>query len=566
MRAERDEILNYRDFPVLYVDDEPENLRIFELTFKREFKILVASSGQEALDIINTRPVALVLSDHRMPGMTGVEFLSRVCELDSKTVRIMVTAFGDAETLQAAVNNGSIYRFIPKPWSPEEMRVSLRRGIEVYALESDRTELLRELTLLNQVSKRINRELDLDALMDLLVDTITGEFGFDGAGLLLFDGAGKSLSWGRLAPRDSEANVELADHKIQASRASDFVERLKQGRAFTLSMEEALSLETPVRHWVTEVAADQILVLPLSGKDGVIGALAVDNRRGGGRFGQTDRRLLDGLANQAGIALQNASLVEDLRRTREQILRADRLGTLGTMAAGLAHEINNPLVSIHTFLSMAPQKRNDDDTDFWTDYHELASKEVERIRRLVNTMRRLGQAGGSQDKRESFEIGELVLEVITLLQQEASAANVTLQVQCETGLGKLLAVRDQVHQVILNLALNAIQASPAGSEVRIRVFADPVDGAVNIEFSDQGAGISEEHLEQIFDPFFTTKGPDQGSGLGLMICHRIVTEHEGTIEVISEVGEGATFRVRFPAGSDLGAGVAAAAEAPIPRA
>ena len=204
---------------------------------------------------------------------------------------------------------------------------------------------------------------------------------------------------------------------------------------------------------------------------------------------------------------------------------------------------------------MAPDKRNDDDTDFWTDYHELASKEVERIRRLVNTMRRLGRGGGSEVHRETFDAGELVLEVITLLQQEASAAEVTLQVQCESELSKLVAVRDQVHQVFLNLALNAIQASPARGEVRIRLHADAVDQMLNIEFSDQGPGVSEEHLEQIFDPFFTTKGPDQGSGLGLMICHRIVSEHAGTIEVMTREGEGATFRVRLPVASDVGAGL-----------
>jgi len=119
-------------------------------------------------------------------------------------------------------------------------------------------------------------------------------------------------------------------------------------------MDEALELEAPIRGWVTEVAAEQIFVAPLTGKNGTIGALAVDNRRGGASFSSDDRALLEGLADHAVVAIENARMVEDLRRTREQIVRADRLGTLGTLAAGLAHEINNPLVSIHTFMSMAP--------------------------------------------------------------------------------------------------------------------------------------------------------------------------------------------------------------------
>src|SRR5262249_12322145 len=141
-------------------------------------------------------------------------------------------------------------------------------------------------------------------------------------------------------------------------------------------------------------AAEEILVAPLHGKDDLVGALYVDNRRGGTSFASDDRTLLEGLSNQAAIALENARLVDDLRRSREQVRRADRLGSLGTLAAGLAHEINNPLVSINTFLSMAPSKRHEQDTEFWGSYHALTCREVERIRGLVETMRRLGRGGG----------------------------------------------------------------------------------------------------------------------------------------------------------------------------
>ena len=98
-----------------------------------------------------------------MPGMTGIELLARVNQLDPKTVRFLVTAYGDAETLSSAINDGSIYRFIPKPWTPEDMRVNLRRGIEIYALDREREQLVRELSLLNRVSRSITQELALRA-------------------------------------------------------------------------------------------------------------------------------------------------------------------------------------------------------------------------------------------------------------------------------------------------------------------------------------------------------------------------------------------------------------------
>ena len=130
----------------------------------------------------------------------------------------------------------------------------------------------------------------------------------------------------------------------------------------------------------------------------------------------------------------------------------------------------------------------------------------------------------------------------------------TLEARRDAGTPKLVAVRDHIHQVVLNLLLNAIQASPSGGRVVIHSHPDPESGSVCIDVTDSGGGIPEEHLSRIFDPFFTTKDPDQGSGLGLMICHRLVTEHAGIIEVRSREGEGTSFCVRLPAGEGTGPG------------
>ena len=545
MRPRPDQILDYREYPVLYVDDEPENLRIFELAFRREFAVLTAESGEQAIERLNTEPVALVLSDHRMPGMTGVEFLTRAHDLDPKTVRILVTAYGDASTLGSAINSGAIYKFVPKPWQPDEMRMTLRRGIEVYALDREREQLVRELTLLNRVSKSLTQELALEPLIELLLGTVTGDLGYDGAALLFFDAAEERLDRGHFAPEGPVAS-SLEDLAFNANTAPSFLRRLRDGAAVQLSIDDALSLETPVRRWVTEVAAEQILVVPLLGNQRAIGALAVDNRSGGARFTGDDETMLEGLSHQAVVAIENARLVEDLRRSREQVRRADRLGTLGTLAAGLAHEINNPLVSIHTFLSLAPQKRETDDAEFWGDYHALASREVDRIRRLVEIMQGLGREGGSADSGEACDLAEISTGVVALLQPEAERARVALMLESDERTPKLVAVRDHLHQIFTNLILNALHATPPGGEVRIAIAPDPDRDAVCIEVSDSGEGIPEEHLAKVFDPFFSTKDPDRGSGLGLMVCHRLVSDRGGEIEVESQEGRGACFRVRLP--------------------
>lgn len=548
MQVRPQRLLDYREFPVLYVDDEPENLRIFELGFRRDFSVLTATSGEQGLTMLSQRPIAVVLSDQKMPGLSGVEFLSRARDLDAKTIRILITAYGDAATLGSAINEGCIYRYIAKPWQPEDLRLAVRRAIEVYALDRERDQLLRELTTLNRVARTISRELDLDPLLALLLESVVGELGFDAASLLLFDERGRGLRLARMLPPGA-VSVTLAGMEIQAEEAPRFFQRLETGDLQLLSLDQAGAYEAPIRRWVNEVAADQLLVVPLVGKHRVIGALAVDNRRGGPHFEADERLLLDGFATQAAIAIANAQLVDALRRSRQQVARADRLGTVGTLAAGVAHEINNPLVSIQTFLTLAPSKRGDADPEFWGPYHELALSELERIRGLVATMGRLARGGGERGQRSLCDVAVVCEEAMRLLAHEACEAGVTLAIRVEGETPKVEAVREQIHQVLLNLLLNAIQATPPGGRVDLRVWGESGEApAVKIEVRDSGCGIERDHIEQIFDPFFTTKGPDQGTGLGLMICHHIVTDHGGSIEVESEPGAGAVFRVRLPLG------------------
>jgi two-component system NtrC family sensor kinase len=547
VRPRPNRLMDHREFPLLYVDDEPDNLRIFELSFRREFSILTASTGEEGLQVFNENPVAVVLSDYRMPGMNGVEFLSRVHEIDSKAVRILVTAYGDAETLGEAINDGGIYKFIAKPWEPEDMGLTIRRAIEAYALDRERDGLLDELTLINRLSRSMHRELDLDRLLKLLLEAAYNELEFDGAALLFFDKAGEQLSWAQILPEGDVAR-RLREISISRQSAPRFVARLRGGETQSVRLDEPFGLEPPLRDWATEVSADEIIVVPLVGQREVIAALAVDQRSGGRRFGADDRTLLDGLAIQAVIAIENARLVEDLRNSREQVRRADRLGTLGTLAAGLAHEINNPLVCINTFLTLAPQKQGSNDLEFWGDFHSLAQSEFERIRGLVATMSRLGHADGEVAVQQAVDIGGLAHEVTRLLQRELKVAGVTLSVEVNPQTEKISAVRDQLHQVLLNLLLNAIHATPNGGSVSVLVEPDrdrPYD-IVSVAVEDTGSGIPEEHLERIFDPFFTTKEPDEGTGLGLMITHQIVADHGGVIEVRSQPGSGTCFRVRLP--------------------
>ncbi len=409
-----------------------------------------------------------------------------------------------------------------------------------------------ELTRLNRLSRSLHRERELEPLLDRLLETVTGELGFGGAGVLFRGVAGVALAWRRFA-RAADRSRGLRDIRNTPPSAPRFLQRLGHGETQLLTREEGRELEAPLRHWPGAVAAEQMLVVPLVGRNRVLGALAVDNRRGGPSFSDDDRARLEVLVHQSALAIENIRFVDDLRRLRAPSPRADRLAALGRLAAGVAHEIHNPLVSVHTFLQMARSKRREADDEFWTEYHALACREADRIRRLVDSMARLEPGCAAPPGRaEVFDPGALAGDVVTLLRDEADRAQVMLTLERDPETPKIRAVQSEIQQVFLHLLRNAIHASPERAEVRVRVFSDRGGDAVGVEVNDRGAGISEEDLERIFDPFFTTRAPGGGPGLGLMTCHRIVSDHGGSIQVRSREGQGASFCLRLPCGIRAG--------------
>ena len=407
------------------------------------------------------------------------------------------------------------------------------------------------------MSQSLHRERALEPLLDRLLETVTGELGFTGAGILFRGVAGEALAWRRFASA-ADRSLGLRDLRSTASTAPQFLRRLLGGESQLLSADAAPELEPPLRHWLAAVGAEQMLLIPLMGRNRGLGALAVDNRQGAPRFTDDDRARLELLVHQCALAVENIRFVDDLRRLQEPSPRADRLAALGRLAAGLAHEIHNPLVSAHTFMTLAPEKRREPDDEFWVEYHAIASREVDRIRRLVDAMARLEPGEPGPGSIQAFDPGALAARVATRVREEADRAQVVLTLECDPEIPKIHAVKHEIQQVFLHLMRNAIHASPAGAEVRVCVLPDPAGNGVCVEVIDRGTGISEEDLERIFDPFFTTQGARTrrpGAGPDDLPPHRGgPRRHDRKFEARkARKGRDRRFCVRaFPAGSDLG--------------
>jgi signal transduction histidine kinase len=374
--------IEYKSYPILYVDHEELARRTFELQYGRDFDIQTARTSEEALPILNTENIAVVIADQRIAKVSGVELLSQIRSTHPEVVRILTTAYTDLEVVIQAINAGNVYRYVSRPYNEEEVRTVIRQAIEHHYLIKERERLYSE--------------------------------------------------------------------KIETMR---------------------------------------------------------------------------------------------------KIARANRLSAMGILAAGMAHEINNPLVSISTFLQMLPHKYAEasKDKEYWEELYGVAVHEVERIRQLVHQLLSYSKTV-TPEKFEPVSINGLIQEMVVFIENEAKKKGVLIKRELGADLPMGLMDRNRLKQVFLNLLLNAVQATGRGGTITVSsrcIIEDNENQFLQVSVSDTGSGISEENIEKLFTPFFTTK-KSEGSGLGLMTCHHIIDDHRGTIEVKSELGKGTTFNIQLP--------------------
>jgi two-component system NtrC family sensor kinase len=243
-----------------------------------------------------------------------------------------------------------------------------------------------------------------------------------------------------------------------------------------------------------------------------------------------------------GYAQDLESMVETrtaaLQSAQAQLMRAEKLAALGTLASGVAHEVNNPLQPLLTNLEMALEDL-DAERPIDRELLEFAKEDVQRIQRIVTRLLEFARPG--QSAAHPMHIDEVIREVLTLANKQLEHARVKVKTDLKAQ-RRINGSPDQLKQVFLNLIVNAMEAMPNGGEVLIAT-SEQYDQLV-LTVRDTGSGITEEQLPQVFDPFFTTKA--DGTGLGLSVSYGIIEGHGGQIEVHSEPGNFTEFTVRLP--------------------
>ncbi len=236
--------------------------------------------------------------------------------------------------------------------------------------------------------------------------------------------------------------------------------------------------------------------------------------------------------------------VTDRVSLEDRIVQADKLSSIGLLAAGVAHEVNTPLAVISSYAQMLAKRVNEDPTH--AKALEKITQQTFRASEIVNSL--LNFSRTASNDFTSMDINEAIRETISLVEPQLRKARVEVVPRLQPDLPPIRGVAGRLQQVCLNLFLNARDAMPDGGRLEVVTSIDPgAEDQIRIEVRDSGVGMTREQLSRIFDPFFTTKGPKRGTGLGLSISYGIIEEHSGRLSASSAPGEGTTFVIELPA-------------------
>ncbi len=395
--------------------------------------------------------------------------------------------------------------------------------------------------------------LDIDEILRLVLEGLTKNIGFDRARLYLVNEKRNVLECKMAVGIDEERIKGIAlrldpEDSVVArsiSKKQPFVipDAGKDPRV-NLVIKEKFNLHS-------------LVVIPLLVKGKALGAIAADFAEPNKNVTKEALESMMAFAQQAGLAIHNAFMYQelktfsqqmeekiqkttaDLNKTEAQLIRSEKLAALGQLAAGIAHEIRNPLTSINILIhslasNLPPGTSHKEDLN-------VIEEEIHRINEIVDQFLRFAKpASPLFQKAEASSIFE---ETLQLLRPQIEKQRIVVKKEFKT-LPPILMDREQMKQVILNLLLNAVQAMPEGGHLSLKGHVLEGDRWVTLSVQDSGVGIPDEDICKLFDPFFSTK--EGGVGLGLSIAHRITDQHHGKIEVESAPGKGTCFTIWLP--------------------
>jgi two-component system NtrC family sensor kinase len=530
---------------ILIVDDERDIRQLLrEMLSLEGHEVTEAANGAEALARLRDASFDVVVTDVRMPSLSGVELLRRVREVSSSTEVIVATAYAELDTAIECMRAGA-FDLLRKPFNLQELFSCVARALEKRRLNVS-TDLVR-------LSQALFEQNAIEELPRAIVESVRSFMAADAVVLALPDTDGKlQAAYAHGLAGEEEGRLTLA-------LGEQLVRMLPQDQ--TPAVLGPLGGDWRFKDFQQLPPHLSVLLMPLTVKERLLGVFIILRRSETRPLnrGEQDRASL--LASHSVLALENA-------RMAGQLTASQRMASMGLVAAGISHEISNPaafvlsnLQFIQKGLSMLSRSLSPEPNRVsgWVEWGPRLQEEFEaiqqataeasegtrRICEIVKDMRALsrmddGAAGW-------FELNEAIRSALRITRAETTPA-ATVIVELADGI-QVKGSPGRVSQVFSNLLINAAQALSEwrGSRREIRITSYRAGDLAIVEVADTGPGIAPEHLSRVFQPFFTTKGMTTGTGLGLSISRDIVRRLGGDLEVQSEQGVGTVFTVSLPA-------------------
>ena len=407
---------------------------------------------------------------------------------------------------------------------------------------------------ISDLSHAMTSILNINEIATKIINTITDTMFIDSASLLVYD---RDKNNYRLYFTTVD-ELQGKDFRVETDHVLvSFLSRLKKA----IFVEDLLSEQEYILSYdVLKKSFNYLrasLIIPLFFKDELVSILSLGEKKSGLMYTSNDLKLLKTLGDQTAIAIENANafkLVEDYAKrlesanrelldTQAQLIQAEKMSAIGQLAAGIAHEIRNPLNIIEGARYYLSQNLAREKSPVIEQYLNYIKHEVDRTNRLIDALLKFSKPGSTNF--ELVDVNILINDVLTLTRKQIVDNKIEVIKNLDYGLPKIMADLNNIWHVFINVIMNSIQAMPGGGELRVSTgFQKEISNKVFISFADNGSGIKKEDLPRIFDPFFTTK--DTGSGLGLSVSYKIVEAHNGNITIYSDTEKGTKFIIELP--------------------
>jgi signal transduction histidine kinase len=433
----------------------------------------------------------------------------------------------------------------------EDIGIQIGRAIEDARLHIELQQVRELLQTLYTISDDLATSLDLDWVLSRVLDlSISATDARHGSIFLV---PSPETTTPRVLRRDLQAEeADKAISEVLTDGLAGWVVQHKEGTIIVDTAQDPRWLAFPDDMSPPRSA----LAVPLVANGRVLGVLTLDHGEVN-HFQIQHMGLMRAIAHQASTAIEKARLhkelshladilaerveerTRELRETQAQLVQAEKLAALGELAAGIAHEINNPLHILQLYVEHMNSMVTPE-TPF-AEFLDPMRNALDNIARLAGQLRDFSRPASGEWK--PVNVNEVLRGVLRLVNKEMMHCQIEVVSDLASDLPLVSGDNRQLEQVFLNIILNARDAMPGGGRLKIETYAG--ESAVHIRFADSGVGIEDENLKRIFEPYFTTK-EDRGTGLGLAICQRIVTQHGGKVNVSSRLGEGTVFILHLP--------------------